>query len=263
MIREVLLPKGVYERTDVMKENMSLAHKGQIPSFHYPKGNIPWNKGIPISDEQKEKIRYAVVNSEKYKNYWNSYVKQTEEEAKENKRIYRRNNPDKVKRWKEADYLRTKDAYKSRARKHYQENKESILEKTKQYYQDNKEQKKKYAREYKKNNYDRIKAWNDIWRKNNKDKIMSYSENRRAKIKSPDADKITDKDIANLREKQKGLCSLCSLPMGKDCTIEHLLPLSRGGRHILGNIALAHKRCNSRKQDKTVEEYLSFLKKES
>jgi 5-methylcytosine-specific restriction endonuclease McrA len=43
-----------------------------------------------------------------------------------------------------------------------------------------------------------------------------------------------------------GHCSLCHRP-GAD-TIDHVVPLSRGGRTELGNLAPAHGWCNARKQ---------------
>lgn len=43
-----------------------------------------------------------------------------------------------------------------------------------------------------------------------------------------------------------------------DCklTVEHLQPVSRGGTHAPANLAPACKPCNSRKKDRTVEEFL-------
>lgn len=40
-------------------------------------------------------------------------------------------------------------------------------------------------------------------------------------------------------------CWFCGKPMGEDCTIEHLVPKSTGGRNALANYALAHRRCNN------------------
>ncbi len=41
-------------------------------------------------------------------------------------------------------------------------------------------------------------------------------------------------------------------------TIEHLTPIIRGGRHDLDNIDFAHRACNTRKRDKTLEEYRAW-----
>lgn len=63
-------------------------------------------------------------------------------------------------------------------------------------------------------------------------------------------------------------CILCGDPIDTTLplrhrlarTIEHLTPLIRGGRHDLDNIAFAHRACNTRKQDKTLEEYRAWQK---
>lgn len=39
-------------------------------------------------------------------------------------------------------------------------------------------------------------------------------------------------------------CWFCGIAMGDDCTIEHLVPKSDGGRNSLSNYALAHEACN-------------------
>ena len=64
-------------------------------------------------------------------------------------------------------------------------------------------------------------------------------------------------------------CILCGKPIDPDLparhpmsrTIEHLIPIARGGRHDLDNIDFAHHACNASKQDKTVEEYRDWLKR--
>lgn len=40
-------------------------------------------------------------------------------------------------------------------------------------------------------------------------------------------------------------CWFCGLSMGADVTIEHLVPKAKGGRNMLANYALAHRRCNN------------------
>lgn len=42
-------------------------------------------------------------------------------------------------------------------------------------------------------------------------------------------------------------------------TIEHDLPISRGGKHEIDNIFFSHKRCNSSKGRRTIAEYLDWL----
>lgn len=60
----------------------------------------------------------------------------------------------------------------------------------------------------------------------------------------------------------KGICGICSLPVPKHNdpssdwgpTVDHIIPLSKGGLHKKSNCQLAHRLCNSLKLD-TVEEF--------
>lgn len=64
---------------------------------------------------------------------------------------------------------------------------------------------------------------------------------------------------------QDGRCFYCSAelrepaPNGtvshRDCTLDHKLPLSRGGEHHWENVVASCLRCNREKGDKTVEEF--------
>lgn len=50
---------------------------------------------------------------------------------------------------------------------------------------------------------------------------------------------------ASLLARDGDECWFCGEPMGADCTIEHLVPKSKGGANSLANYALAHKQCNA------------------
>jgi len=49
-------------------------------------------------------------------------------------------------------------------------------------------------------------------------------------------------------------CVYCGV--GGRLAMEHLTPTSKGGAHALGNVAPACKSCNSRKKDKTLEDFV-------
>lgn len=52
-------------------------------------------------------------------------------------------------------------------------------------------------------------------------------------------------------------CCLCGKPIykTKEYNIEHLQPVSRGGKNNLDNWGICHKKCNSEKGALTFEEY--------
>lgn len=99
-----------------------------------------------------------------------------------------------------------------------------------------------------------------------KNKILWYNNKlkRERHIKN---NGLIDKDItlAKLYERDKGICYLCGcecdysdfevsndiFKVGKTYpSIEHIIPISKGGTHSWDNIKLAHISCNSKKSDK-------------
>ncbi|MFC1885026.1 HNH endonuclease [Thermodesulfobacteriota bacterium] len=66
---------------------------------------------------------------------------------------------------------------------------------------------------------------------------------------------------------QKGVCHYCQSHVGMDSlTMDHIVPISRGGKSKKGNLVPACKRCNSKKKYMLPvewEEYINSLSKET
>jgi 5-methylcytosine-specific restriction endonuclease McrA len=66
-------------------------------------------------------------------------------------------------------------------------------------------------------------------------------------------------DRLDVFDRDRWICYLCHLPVDRDAsafdrsspTVDHVVPLSRGGEHAMRNAACAHLGCNSAKQDRT------------
>lgn len=83
-----------------------------------------------------------------------------------------------------------------------------------------------------------------------KTKPFTLSKSLRGKLpqkERPDADKI-------LLEKSKGLCALCSRPLGPDPDLIQADHRIAGGKNTLSNLYLAHKSCNSSRGDLDFEQ---------
>lgn len=61
-----------------------------------------------------------------------------------------------------------------------------------------------------------------------------------------------------LRARDGDGCWFCGLPLGDDCTIEHLVPKAQGGRNALANYALAHQKCNAAAADLPLVEKIAM-----
>lgn len=124
--------------------------------------------------------------------------------------------------------------------KYRQENLECVLEKDK---------------EYRLNNPAKIIESRRRFQKTDKCRMYQrvYQSNRRVKVRS--LGKFTKEDIKDLYASQGGRCYYCSVEIEEGYHIEHMTPLSRGGRNDVSNVCLACAPCNLKKQTKTVEEF--------
>jgi hypothetical protein len=81
----------------------------------------------------------------------------------------------------------------------------------------------------------------------NPDKQRAKWQLRRARKKTDVADKITPEQMDALY--RTTVCYLCGedINPGDSTSLDHIVPLARGGPHIFDNLALTHFSCNSRK----------------
>lgn len=62
---------------------------------------------------------------------------------------------------------------------------------------------------------------------------------------------LTDRIYA----RDQGTCHICRMQVRReDASLDHLIPVSRGGLSIESNLALAHLRCNTSRGAKTLED---------
>ena len=106
--------------------------------------------------------------------------------------------------------------------------------------------KQKYADE----NKETIYAWKRKYYKENPDKARKFRSKRRALVKGAETNHISDEEISTLYSSP---CFYCGDT--DNITMEHLVPLSRGGRHSIGNLAPMCESCNKSKQDKLLVEW--------
>jgi len=123
---------------------------------------------------------------------------------------------------------------------------------------------KEYQKAWRAANQTRVAAVIKAWNAAHPDKVREYRQ--RAYSKNKAAFRARDRrrraleveafcgpvDVAALVVEQGGLCYLCSKALGADCSLDHVVPLTRGGSHEQFNAAVAHKACNSKKNAKSL-----------
>lgn len=122
-------------------------------------------------------------------------------------------------------------------------------------YKQEKVKRRTYAKlQYWANREERI-LYSRAWRTANRDRRRVQHENRRArKVGNPGYVRIASKDWVRLCRRQGGRCAYCHEVPPK-LVMDHVVPLSKGGRHGIGNILPACSLCNGSKAAKLLSEW--------
>lgn len=216
---------------------------------------------------------------------------QDPEKARAASRRYRRQNPDKVRegaqRYRDANAEKVREA----TRRWREQNADKVREYSRQYYRRNADQRREYRREWRRRNPEAARRQKRKWRESNLEVALEKERERlrrwrslnrerdraaqrrreaafrlanpeRAREKSRQSKqrwrarrydgsgyRVTAKDIRRLAS---ACCVACGLPAD---SLDHVIPLSRGGSHGVGNLAPMCRTCNSSKGAKTISEW--------
>jgi len=119
----------------------------------------------------------------------------------------------------------------------------------KRHYQKNKQQVAAYGKAYRLRNLEQIAIGQLSYRLRNPEKVRQSIELRRARVKSASIYGVTVKDIKRIMKKP---CTYC----GKQSEhLDHVIPLSRGGLHGVGNLTASCAYCNRQKGNKFITEW--------
>jgi len=170
-------------------------------------------------------------------------------------------------------------------RRYYYATLEKQSQRKKLYYQTTREERKKSGHQYRQNNPGKVRIRHRLYRERNRETIRDknrlyrllnidrirehdrerYRDNperiyRRRARKLAIGGSFTAEDIRIQLQNQtdrKGVarCWWCDKPLGDDRSIDHRIPLSRGGSNGPRNICITHLRCNLSKQAKLPQEW--------
>lgn len=78
------------------------------------------------------------------------------------------------------------------------------------------------------------------------------------RVKEIGPDYLTKAQWQGILERNRFSCYLCGTDQAR-LTVEHIVPLARGGLHTASNVAPACMRCNARKRTRTADEFRAGL----
>ena len=196
------------------------------------------------TDSKKNKI-YYLANRERIKKYSKAYKQDNSEKIKVVAKLYRQSHPEKVKIRDKKYYLANREQILQHKREYYLDNIDKIRARGIEFRCVNKVKLKNYRLVNKVKGYERHKKW----LRNNPDKLSGYSRKYYALRHGVNH---VDYDEIYIYERDGWICGICGRKINKRLkhpnplsrSIDHILPISRGGMDAPVNLQASHLRCN-------------------
>ena len=214
------------------------------------------------------KKQYYENNKDKLTEQHKQYYENNKDKILEHSKQYRENNKDKRAKYQKQYYENNKDKLAGQHKQYRENNKDKLAGHSKQYYENNKDKILEYSKQYYENNKDKILEYSKQYRENNKDKIAEYFATPQGQ-----ASRFNNSVKRRLREQSQGKgitkeqwlecmkffgfrCAYSGQVLSKDIrSLDHIVPLNKGGEHEIFNLAPMYRPYNSSKQDKDLLEW--------
>lgn len=114
---------------------------------------------------------------------------------------------------------------------------------------------------------ERVRESARVWAQENPDRRNEYQHRREARKVGLNTERI---NLEQVWARDHGNCWICTLPVDPDArfpaplsrSLDHIIPLARGGSHTFNNVATAHLRCNISKKDRLLSHLPSWFDSE-
>lgn len=210
----------------------------------------------------KRRKAYYQANKARENENNRKWREENPERHSENYRKWYAENSDSVRESTLRRYYENPQKFSDNARKWRANNAERHREIKRRWYLENAEYAKMYSQRWREENPDRAKDTLRKWREANPDRVAAHSREYRVRKQSAIVD--TDISVEGLRNLHGDDCAYCggTLVFHKSetynpltVTIDHVIPISRGGQHSWENTVLACWSCNSSKRDRLLSEW--------
>lgn len=151
-------------------------------------------------------------------------------------------------------YAENRETYIENARRRYWENPRAKSEYDKRRYKQKREEILQYQSDYYQCNKEHVKARVKRYRQDNPEKEAGRARRRRAKEKGAEG-YFTEEHWERLCNLSGGTCLCCG--KDEDITVDHVVPLTRGGTNWINNIQPLCRSCNSSKGNRDFTDYRS------
>ena len=219
-------------------------------------------------------------NKDKFSEYKKKYREANKEKIAESERLYNENNKEKRAEIRRKSRQKNREKTKEYEKAYREANKEKIAKDKKLWREKNQERNKEVTKQWRENNKEKFAGMKKKWNEENREKIkqtakiyrhsnrgvcrITYS-NRQNRLTLQRDNSMTKEIVAELFQKAK-LCPYCGIKMleksatkGELKSLDHLIPISKGGLHAVHNVVICCHRCNTKKNNKSFPEWLDRL----
>lgn len=204
---------------------------------------------------QEEKPLESFVVCRRIKSGFRAYCKTCHSDKQ---KIRHALNPEKGRAQSAQWAKKNPDRMKVLRKRSYERNKAGICERKKAYFQTERGQAR--LRRWKDANRERLNAWHrDYYRKtwDKRREVLSNSKHRRRSIVA-DHRGVTAGEWATIKKLCRARCYYCKRKTPA-LAMDHVNPLSKGGKHEPSNIVPACKSCNSKKSAREPEDFAKSI----
>ena len=189
-------------------------------------------------------------------------------QCKKCEKIYREEKKEEIREYNKQYY----QEHKKESSEYYQKHKDEKREYNKQYKEEHKEEISEYNKQYKEKHKEEISEYNKQYREENKEYYIEYmkeyreenphmqfnSNNKRRQLEENQGDGITKEQWYEMMCFFDWKCAYSGEYLGgnsEDRTIDHIVPLSKGGEHEVWNCVPMMKLYNKNKYISNIEEW--------
>lgn len=233
--------------------NSGYAERRKLYSSEYYKNHV--------DELRQSSIEYRKNHVEEKRQYDIKYRRNHVEEKRQYSIKYHKNHADRKRKYNAIYSKCHVDKLRQYSVEYYKNNINKLRQYGAEYYKDHINEKRQYDIEYYKSHADEIRKCKAEYRKNHPAEIAARSAMRRAQkrnafVNLTPAEKTQIKEL--YRQARKDLvvkCYLCGkrIPLGHR-HVDHIMPLSKGGKHHFCNLAIVCDSCNQSKYTKLPSE---------
>lgn len=168
--------------------------------------------------------------------------------------------PEKIRARNQRFYKTHLEQERDRIRRYREGHREQMREAQRRHYAEYPEQERDRGRQWREANPDKNRKAERRWRQEHPEQKRTHRRNHRA-LKRAAEGTHTASDIEVQHQRQHGKCYYCDCKMIKSphkpnsATVDHVVPLDRGGRNSPDNLVIACRSCNSSKKNKLPHEW--------